>query len=90
MPAFPKVVKALMFFEFSSEADAKQIMADVDRFIGSYKGDGAVIYDRVDFIDRNGTSTLCREGLPWEPPVNLVLHLVKCPDAPDWESAKSA
>lgn len=89
MPEFPKVVKAVVFFEFSGATDSRQAMADVDRFIASYTGSGATIYDRVDVIDRNGKPNLWREGLPWEPPVNVVLNLAGASDAPDWEVAEN-
>lgn len=88
MPASAKIIKAVMFFEFSVDVEKSDALADVDRFVCSYSGPGATIYDRVDIIDRNGAPILWREGLPWEPPVNLVLNLAGARDAPDWESAE--
>ena len=89
VPTFPKVIKAVMFFEFSSDADAGAALNEIERCAFRYRGLGERIYYHCAVIDRNGASHLRREILRLDPPVNLVLCLAGTPDAWDWEPAKS-
>ena len=88
VPTFPKIIKAVMFFEFSPDADSGVALDEIERFALRYSGPGERIYFHCSVIDRNGGPHLRYDILRLDTPVNVALNLAGTSDAPDWEPTK--